>query len=779
MYSWRRLRSDSGSGWKGRLADFLRRRPPIPCVGDEAGTAWRRSWNVAPGRHFGGTAIALSGGGIRSAAFSLGAIDALRSKGFWAEARYLFCVSGGGYAAGGIQLATTGAAEAGASAATASDAFAPGSPEFDHFRRNSKYLADGFLGWLKALGVILRGLLAAQFALFLLTTVAAYLIALGYRGVRVAHHSVPAGELGTVLHATAAWRWSIVLAGLWLYFSLATFLLENWPGRLHRVRAWLRVGYLGAGGAFVAYTVLVIALPRLAELLWKLPAGVQKGPIDELLPDPLLVSSGTAATGYVATLAAILTAVGKPTARAIQKRDRLAQVAKRLPVTVLRWVMVLVGVVALVGWHLVWFLYLIAVVGSTGCRSHVHPRTEPCEFTMPPWPDWRLVAGVTGLLVLIWWIDQTRWGLHLFYKRRLARAFAVRRSDGVAREIDFGVCTRLDTFGKPTAGGPQPIWIGAAHISGPEYAPPGRRTVSYSMSHDFVGSPQLGWLETAPLCERAKGRPLQWDLTVESAMAVSGAAFASAMGAVRSPFTLLFALTNARLGAWLPNPRYCSHPQPCPLCRLPRSRTMKLLLAEILGLYPTDRRLLFVTDGGHNENLGLVEALRHAPAKLFCIDASGGATLSRAALGPAIALARQELGVDITFDAGSANRVDDPTSLEQPSPHKEDGQAGEEYSADRTNPSRIMTSAVLRATITYPDDRPPQAPATGVLYFGRALLTEDSPWSVLAYASGNPAFPNDSTADQWFDADQFDAYHILGRHVGGALATLAHARPNG
>jgi hypothetical protein len=54
-----------------------------------------------------------------------------------------------------------------------------------------------------------------------------------------------------------------------------------------------------------------------------------------------------------------------------------------------------------------------------------------------------------------------------------------------------------------------------------------------------------------------------------------------------------------------------------------------------------------VTDGGHYENLGLVELLRRGCMLIYCFDASGGKGMS--ALGDALALARGELGVEIEF----------------------------------------------------------------------------------------------------------------------------------
>src|SRR5262249_23474730 len=56
---------------------------------------------------------------------------------------------------------------------------------------------------------------------------------------------------------------------------------------------------------------------------------------------------------------------------------------------------------------------------------------------------------------------------------------------------------------------------------------------------------------------------------------------------------------------------------------------------------------LYVSDGGHYENLGLVELMRRGCSRIYCFDASGGKQF--AALGDAIALARSELGVEVTF----------------------------------------------------------------------------------------------------------------------------------
>jgi hypothetical protein len=52
------------------------------------------------------------------------------------------------------------------------------------------------------------------------------------------------------------------------------------------------------------------------------------------------------------------------------------------------------------------------------------------------------------------------------------------------------------------------------------------------------------------------------------------------------------------------------------------------------------------------------------------------------------------------------------------------------------------------------------------------------PWPVLSYAGGQEAFPNDATADQWFDHEQFTNYRLLGRRVALRLIEVTKEVPD-
>jgi hypothetical protein len=82
-----------------------------------------------------GDVICCSGGGIRSASFSLGALQVLNDAGVYADARAVLGVSGGGYIASAMHVVRARSKEV-----LEPQAFDPGSPEVAWLRRNSRYL---------------------------------------------------------------------------------------------------------------------------------------------------------------------------------------------------------------------------------------------------------------------------------------------------------------------------------------------------------------------------------------------------------------------------------------------------------------------------------------------------------------------------------------------------------------------------------------------------------------------------------------------------------------
>ena len=61
------------------------------------------------------------------------------------------------------------------------------------------------------------------------------------------------------------------------------------------------------------------------------------------------------------------------------------------------------------------------------------------------------------------------------------------------------------------------------------------------------------------------------------------------------------------------------------------------LIREAVGKASLYHRFLYITDGGHYDNLGLIEALRRRPQEIYVLDASNDPEDTFRALGRAIA----------------------------------------------------------------------------------------------------------------------------------------------
>ncbi|NYF98114.1 patatin-like phospholipase family protein [Janibacter cremeus] len=156
------------------------------------------------------------------------------------------------------------------------------------------------------------------------------------------------------------------------------------------------------------------------------------------------------------------------------------------------------------------------------------------------------------------------------------------------------------------------------------------------------------------------------------------------------------------------------------------------LLKEAVGRTSIYDRKLYITDGGHYDNLGLVEALRRRPKEIIVLDASADPEDTFRALGEAIATARMDLNCEVTFDPRSMRRL----------------------TAERS------TAAWGNGHYRFDDDN-----TEGVIRMVKVIMVEGLPWDVEAYSGNNPKFPRTGTGDQLYDEFDLEAYRILGREV--------------
>src|SRR5207249_3674790 len=83
--------------------------------------------------------------------------------------------------------------------------------------------------------------------------------------------------------------------------------------------------------------------------------------------------------------------------------------------------------------------------------------------------------------------------------------------------------------------------------------------------------------------------------------------------------------------------------------------------------YRADDRYVYLTDGGHYENLGLVELLRRKCRLVLCFDAAGDSLETCGTFVEALMLASEELGASICIDLSDLAPQPAP-SPDEPSP---------------------------------------------------------------------------------------------------------------
>jgi hypothetical protein len=355
---------------------------------------------------------------------------------------------------------------------------------------------------------------------------------------------------------------------------------------------------------------------------------------------------------------------------------------------------------------------------------------------------WKLAlsALVTAFLTLITSPNST--SLHRYYAARLDDAFLQHgrlRAPLLLRDL-------VD----PGSQAPYPLFNGCVNLVGkdPEFA--GDQTSDYFLfAPHHCGSKLLGYARTAQGRQYGK-------LDLAEAVTCSGAAISPFQGRSMPSATSLFMwLLNLRTDLWLPNP---GRPRTGFWARVLDAHTLPWgplhQLLALGGKLDTHSRFVNVSDGGFIDNLGVYELLRRRCQRIVALDATWDPRYEFEYLRNLIVRARQELGVDFEFEEQPEDAI---------KPRVTDG---------------LSAKCVLLARIKWPaHERRPD----GKLFYVKAALSRQAVRATRgqkaaepsrAYATYHPAFPQESTGDQFFHPVQSRAYHELGRQLAHEL--LAH-----
>src|SRR5208283_3651429 len=105
-------------------------------------------------------------------------------------------------------------------------------------------------------------------------------------------------------------------------------------------------------------------------------------------------------------------------------------------------------------------------------------------------------------------------------------------------------------------------------------------------------------------------------------------------------------LFNVRLGAWLPNPAVASAAE---LAQAKPPNALRTLGCELLGLTDDRSDSVYLTDGGHFDDLGLYELVRRRCCSIVVIDAGEDADAGFADLGNAVRKIAIDFDIRIRF----------------------------------------------------------------------------------------------------------------------------------
>lgn len=273
-----------------------------------------------------------------------------------------------------------------------------------------------------------------------------------------------------------------------------------------------------------------------------------------------------------------------------------------------------------------------------------------------------------------------------------------------------------------------------------------RKAESYTMSKLHCGSYEIGYRNSY---DYAKSSLMNWitkqqkkrAITLGTAVAISGAAASPNMGYYSSPIvTFLMAVFNVRLGWWLGNtgpagndtyekagPTFAARP----------------LVEETLGMTDDCNPYIYLSDGGHFENLALYEMVRRRCRLIVVSDAGCDLDFDFDDFSNALEKIRVDLGVPI-------NVSPDMIKIYPPNAETLPTDKAKYCAAARISYSKVDGVNAF----------------DGLLIYIKPTLYGLEPLDVIHYAKENPTFPHQTTADQFFSEDQFESYRTLGFYEG-------------
>ena len=354
-----------------------------------------------------------------------------------------------------------------------------------------------------------------------------------------------------------------------------------------------------------------------------------------------------------------------------------------------------------------------------------------------------LTACGIVFLILAWRLDVNLFSIHHFYRNRLTRCYlGAGRVDRVANPFTgFDPCDdiRLAELKQ------RPLHLVNTALN---LVHDGNLAWQDRKAFSFTFSPVACGFQYPPNATQQGGGyydavNYMGGVRLGTAMAASGAAASPNMGYHSSPaVAFLLTVFNVRLGHWCPNTE--AHAiKTGAIRRESPAIGGEYLLKELFSLTNDDSAFVYLSDGGHFENLGVYELVRRRCRYIMVVDAGQDEARNFEDLANMLRKCHIDFGVEIDIN------------LDALRPDKDGNCQG----------------CYTLGDITYPPESAQKQEGSneldnwGVLLYIKPSLLKDIPEDIRQYAKANPDFPHQTTADQFFDEAQFESYRHLGNFL--------------
>lgn len=681
------------------IQDIKTRRQRLNLLADS--TAALRELDTSkpatPSTRFGLVGLALSGGGIRSATFNLGVVQALAKHGILKHVDYLSTVSGGGYL-GACLSSLLNSKHTGTEPRSFPFRHESGKEEpvaFKHLRNSGNYIApNGAFDLVRIPALLLRGI-AINLLIVLPYIVLLVLLTMIWLPPETPGMVEGKGS-GALTLGPSNWYYLTKLAlGLGVLWLLAFPLLQRFFSRTHgRRNAYeqtFAISLLAIVGSFVLES-LPILLQSYHHLLQT------KGSV---IGAWAWLFTGGSFVPYLFS--------GKISGKLGKLRGKVYLVA-----------------LGLLGPFLLLLIYLHLGVWA------IYDYPPRALTWMPFNVVYVMVLSCIVVLYTRLFVNVNTTSLHGFYRDRLSKAYLFQVDE--QGRVSPNDAQALSSLNSDPSQAPYHLINVALNLQGsddPELR--GRNADFFVFSKRFTGSIRTGYCQTRDLEARDP------HLNLGTAMAISGAAAAPNMGTTTiKPLVFIMTLLNIRLGYWLLNPNRLkvtgdgTNPAKKKLSTWTTWGVGPVyLVKELLSRIDARSKYVNLSDGGHIENLGVYELLRRRCKYVLVGDAEADPDMTFHGLATLQRYARIDMGIDITINLDDLRRHDNGLSQKH----------------------------CAIGTIDYGDGE------TGYLLYVKSSVSGDERAYIQEYRAKHPDFPHETTADQFFNEAQFEAYRALGYRI--------------